>query len=156
MINNSIENLKGLKIRYACVQDSDLTKSQAFLLCLFADIDLSVNIPSNTKIARFMGTGKSAISKNIAQLINKGYIVKYDTLSDEEAFDFISGGTTHKNGCALCGYLKCTLDEHHYPIRAKDGGIKTIPICPNCHRLFHEKTDYNRKITLTDKAKRLL
>lgn len=155
-ITVSIEDLDGLNIRYSCMRNKELTTSQAFLLCLFADIDTAKNIPSNSKIANFMGTSKQAVSRNISILARKGFIEKEDGLSDKKAFESMSKGTLYKNGCILCGYSKCTLDEHHYPIRAKDGGHKTISLCPNCHRLFHEKTDYNRRITLTNKAKEIL
>jgi len=151
-----MKNLKGLNVRYSCIQNKELTTSQSFLLCLFADIDLSENIPSNKKIAEFMGSTKSAISRNISILIRKGYIRKFEYSTDIEIFQSISKGTLFKTGCVLCGYNKCTLDEHHYPIRAKNGGEDTVSLCPNCHRLFHEKADHNRTIRLMKKAKDIL
>lgn len=152
----SLEEIKGINVRYSCIKHIALTTSESLLLCLFADIDLSANIPSNTRIAKFMGTNKQSISRSISKLISKGFIEKYENITDKEAFESISKGTLSSYGCRLCGYSKCTLDEHHYPIRAKDGGTNTIPLCPNCHRLFHEKTDYNRKIKLTKKAEKIL
>ncbi len=39
--------------------------------------------------------------------------------------------------CEWCGIFTTVLHKHHYPISRKDGGTKTVKICPNCHNEFH-------------------
>lgn len=44
--------------------------------------------------------------------------------------------------CVMCGWDKTTLDIHHI-LPKKEGGTddnsNLIPLCPNCHRMAHEK-----------------
>jgi hypothetical protein len=61
-----------------------------------------------------------------------------------------------KTGCLFCGYNKCYLDKHHYPIRAKNNGYKTINLCPNCHREFHFLADLTYIISLEYNAIQIL
>ena len=46
------------------------------------------------------------------------------------------------NTCDWCKGDVVVLEEHHYPIQAKDGGTETVSICPNCHATFHHTTAY--------------
>lgn len=44
--------------------------------------------------------------------------------------------------CSMCGWNKTTLDIHHIIPKAKGGSnehTNLIALCPNCHRLAHEK-----------------
>lgn len=46
---------------------------------------------------------------------------------------------SHKgNKCEWCGNNSYVLQEHHFPISAKNGGDKVVKICPNCHYTFHK------------------
>lgn len=51
-----------------------------------------------------------------------------------------------KINCAICGWDKTRCDLHHIIEREK-GGKDTldnlIVVCPNCHRLIHEKNEYS-------------
>lgn len=46
------------------------------------------------------------------------------------------------NGCQLCGWDKARCDVHHI-IKKSDGGLHTLSnarvLCPNCHRIEHER-----------------
>ena len=150
-MNNKLKfnEIKGVNVRYYLIKDKSITLSESVFLSLLLDIDLSNGIPSNIKISNIIGIKKSAVSRMINNLIKIGYLKKDNNKTDKQAFEYLSAGTTHIDGCLFCGYKKTTLDEHHYPIRAKDGGANTISICPNCHRLFHELTDYNRNIRVS-------
>lgn len=80
------------------------------------------------------------IHRKLRILQSHNYITlepKYQT--DEEVFNYLNLKNS-STGCLFCGYNKYTLDRHHYPIRAKDGGTETITLCPNCHRAFHYLT----------------
>lgn len=56
--------------------------------------------------------------------------------------------TFYGNKCEMCGWDKTMCDVHHRSEKSK-GGVHTlsngIVLCPNCHRLEHEKTQ-KRKI----------
>lgn len=151
-----MSEIKGINIMYSLLRRKDISTGEVFLLCLLNDIGINHHIPNNSFLAKTLGTSKQNISRQISKLIKKDYLYNKSKYSDKEVFEILSKGTTYKNGCKLCGYTKSTLDEHHYPIRAKDGGIKTIPICPNCHREFHELADHNRNLLFTDKATRII
>lgn len=46
---------------------------------------------------------------------------------------------SHKGSkCDWCGQECYVLQEHHYPISAKNGGKEIVKICPNCHYTFHK------------------
>jgi len=38
------------------------------------------------------------------------------------------------NECRWCHRVVKKLDEHHYPIPEKYGGVDTVCVCPECHR----------------------
>lgn len=40
--------------------------------------------------------------------------------------------------CEWCKKECYVLQEHHYPIPARDGGKEVVKICPNCHYTFHK------------------
>ena len=61
--------------------------------------------------------------------------------TDCEVFEMLNIKNS-KKGCLFCGYDKCYLDKHHYPIRKKYCGTDTINLCANCHREFHYFADY--------------
>jgi hypothetical protein len=76
----------------------------------------------------------------LKELIDMGLARKI-LITDKEAFDLLCRNSAD-TGCLFCGWNNAALDSHHYPVRAKDGGIETIDICPNCHREFHCLVDY--------------
>ena len=40
--------------------------------------------------------------------------------------------------CEWCKKECYILQEHHFPISAKNGGKEIVNICPNCHYTFHK------------------
>jgi hypothetical protein len=44
--------------------------------------------------------------------------------------------------CEWCCSETFVLHSHHYPVRRKDKGDKTVKICANCHSEFHYLTDH--------------
>lgn len=117
---------------------------------------------SLSEITKKVTFSKAKILRTLTDLEKDGYIKTSKKISDYEAFNILKNGKElHKKGCLFCGYNKCFLDEHHYPIRAKDNGSETISICSNCHREFHYITDYSKNyiplmenILSSDKADR--
>jgi len=144
--------ITGINVRYVFLKNKNITTLQSFILSLFLDIDIRRGIPSNKTLSNILGTSKNSISNNISKLKRLGLLIESTKYSDIEAFNKLKN-KDYISGCIFCGISHITLDEHHYPIRAKDGGVNTITICPNCHRHFHELTDYNRVFTLSDEVK---
>lgn len=147
--------INSIKVSYALIKNKEITTNEAFLISLLFQIDFDKYIPNNRELSNIIGVSKQAISKMISSLIYKGFLTSNSNYSDQEVFKRMKNGV-HINGCVFCGYSKSTLDEHHYPVRAKDGGTKTIPICPNCHREFHELADHNRYLFISEKTKRII
>lgn len=140
-----LSETKGINVRFELIRDKNISNKQAALLSLLMDIDISDGLPSNSELSAYFRETKSSISRSINDLIRKGYLKRHETYTDIEAFELLNSSNS-VNGCLFCGFNRCTLDKHHYPIRAKDGGLDTINLCPNCHRMFHEFTDYNRRV----------
>lgn len=106
------------------------------------------DILSLSDICKKVSFSKSKVIKTISCIEKKGYITIQEKISDLTAYSMLKDTNIHKTGCLFCGYNKSFLDEHHYPIRAKDGGTNTISICSNCHREFHYITDYSKKYVI--------
>jgi DNA-binding transcriptional ArsR family regulator len=81
---------------------------------------------------------KSVVSGRLSKLYKLGLVDK-KLYSDAEAYEKLYSGCEY--GCVFCGTTNSVLDNHHYPIRAKDKGTETIALCVACHRLFHLMTD---------------
>lgn len=88
-------------------------------------------------------SNKKTIYKKIEKF-KKLNILHIEKMNDTEVYNLLNKKNS-KKGCLFCGYDKCSLDNHHYPIRTKDGGKDTIKLCPNCHRRFHDLADYSKR-----------
>ena len=141
-----------ISVRCDLIRNKGITNSEAILLSLFLDVDIRYGLPSNTEISSITGFTKESISRSISNLIRKGYLIRVKKYSDNDAFKTLNKKSSDV-GCLFCGFSEVTLDNHHYPIRAKDGGEDTIRLCPNCHRKFHELTDYNRECIINLEVK---
>lgn len=66
-------------------------------------------------------------------------IIETDKQEIEEVLrsKHLDGYGIGNNICDWCGIKTIVLHEHHFPIPKKDGGEKTVGICPNCHYEFH-------------------
>lgn len=51
----------------------------------------------------------------------------------------------HEPKCAICGESRIVEVHHIDHNRENDSPINLIPLCPNCHRLYHNK-DYRESI----------
>lgn len=147
-MSQSIHNITGINVRYVLIRDKRISTNQAFLLSLLLDLNIQDGLPSNKLLAKSLGTTVSAISNMINKLKKGGFILGSESMSDHDAFIYLNKRNS-VTGCLFCGVNYISLDEHHYPIRAKDGGTHTISLCPNCHRHFHELVDYKRNIVLS-------
>lgn len=84
---------------------------------------------------------KESIHRKLNNLQRYNYLkIENQCKTDAEVYEYLNKQNS-STGCLFCGYNEYILDQHHYPIRAKDGGTETITLCPNCHRAFHCLTD---------------
>lgn len=77
------------------------------------------------------------------KLVKLGYIKIEEKTPEELKNETIK--LSHKGAkCEWCKKPCYIIEEHHFPISAKDGGDKVVRICPNCHYTFHklEKEKY--------------
>ena len=94
-----------------------------------------------SNMAETLGLSKGAVSNIVNSLISRGYFSRF-RLSDQDALSEITKhGGPYKLGCYACGFSRY-LHNHHYPVRQKDGGSQTIPLCPGCHSEFHQYADH--------------
>lgn len=125
------------------MRDPNLNQSQKFILAEIEQLATLERgcVASNLHFANLIGITKENVSKNINDLVKKGYIVKENYIPDKEVYKKLNKKNS-ETGCLFCGYNGVAIDKHHYPIRAKDGGAKTIDLCANCHREFHNLADH--------------
>lgn len=97
---------------------------------------------------KYMSTKLKLSIASTINILNKleliGIIYKEEKIRDIDAYNQLNLVNSPK-GCLFCGLNDLLLDNHHFPIRKRGGGTKTIKLCPNCHRRFHTLTDYNQK-----------
>ena len=84
----------------------------------------------------FYNYSSQQISRIKKKLIKLGYINK-KVYSIEELKEKTIQLSHKGKKCEWCGKECYILQQHHYPIPARDGGTKTVSICPNCHYTFH-------------------
>lgn len=101
-------------------------------------------------ISDTLGYSIGAISGMVNRLIASEYLTRQQ-YSDNEALMAIqqSGGGPHNHGCIACSNTR-NIHQHHYPVRAKDGGVQTIPLCANCHSDFHGLADHGTLKTIIE------
>ena len=141
-------NIDGINVRYELIRNNKITGIEACILSLFLDIDISEGIPSNKDLSILLNIAKPQISKTISRLKEKGFLIEKNIPTDKEIFNVLNK-VNSDNGCTFCGYTGIAIDDHHYPIRRKDGGKKTISLCANCHREFHYLSDHSRDFLLS-------
>jgi len=94
-----------------------------------------------SNMSETLGLSKGAVSNIVNSLISRGYFSRL-RLSDQDALSkIIKRGRPYNSGCYACGFSRY-LHNHHYPVRQKDGGSQTIPLCPDCHSEFHQYADH--------------
>jgi hypothetical protein len=63
--------------------------------------------------------------------------INFQELTQEQIKE-ISLNLEKNKTCEWCNELTSTIEEHHYPIPKRNGGIEVVKICPNCHSNFHK------------------
>lgn len=88
----------------------------------------------------------------IGSLISDG-ILKYEPISAEEAkliiykkrlIPYQFPNDFHSSNCQWCGTNTTAIERHHFPLTKREGGKKTVRLCPTCHREFHKLSEKNR------------
>ena len=124
--------LKDLYFTEEILHDSNLTNSEKIFMATYL-----MNNKDMAETERDMFDYKKAnLSKIKKNLEKKGYIKKCNYTVEELKDKTIEIAHTG-NKCEWCGKESYVLQEHHYPIPARNGGTKVVHICPNCHYTFH-------------------
>lgn len=87
----------------------------------------------------------SALRKKIKQLVKDGWLETF-SINEEYVVSLLKSKPSQNfdyfdEVCEWCGSSTFKTQEHHYPVRAKDGGTETVSICANCHFEFHQIAD---------------
>lgn len=83
----------------------------------------------------------ASIRITLKRLSRLGFI-RLTKVDDEQTARFLRlFPIKNRYSCCRCG-VESDLHRHHYPVRNKDRGKHTIPLCSKCHRLFHEVADF--------------
>lgn len=99
---------------------------------------------------------KKSFMRKIKEIIKKTKAFNFCNLTDEDAVKILRLNKNNFNfrfdsNCGWCEVQCYVLEDHHYPIRKKDGGQKIVKICSNCHKNFHALTDYKIFIEVLNK-----
>lgn len=108
--------------------------------------------PSKAELAHKQQVCGRTIDRWLSSLENSGFmkIYHYDS---EKVIEFLKSKIPQKihaeiysfsEICSWCQGRSFKLHNHHYPISKKDGGLKTVRICANCHQEFHFLVDENK------------
>jgi len=83
----------------------------------------------------------TAVYTSLKRLTEIGLLME-STISDLESVGHCKSKTPSSLSlgslqCEWCKSKTVTLQNHHYPVRQRDGGIDTVSICASCHSEFH-------------------
>ncbi len=131
--------------------DDDTIEDGAKTLFAQIDIDFRNSKPQDTvnQLAEKRGVTTRTIRRWRKQLFEKGYLNRF-SFSEIEVVEFLKSKIPNKlppipfyifHSCEWCRSDCLALQEHHYPVRKKDGGNAIVRICPNCHQEFHTLCD---------------
>lgn len=107
---------------------------------------------SNCDFSKILGKTITSINRYLKQLNKCGYIETTFPKPIEIEYklkkkNLNSFGIGDKK-CSWCQIKTYILTEHHYPVLKKEGGNKTVSICPTCHDEYHYLMYYDRIIKL--------
>ena len=131
-INRLIDEVFPIKIYENDYYPCKLSMSEKFYLAIF-DKCRSIDV---TDIIMAETISKSTLARIKHKLQKECLIPKYEFTS-ESAKQFTIKNSHIGKTCEWCGKECYVLHKHHYPIKASDGGTKTVLICPNCHATYH-------------------
>ncbi len=124
---------KGIWIPAEILHDEKLNITEKIYLSI---LKMDLDIKTNNEMAKFIGISNSRLSEIKKMLVIKGYLA-YKELTPEQKLEAMLSYKNTGKICEWCGCKTIALQEHHYPIQKKDGGIEIVKICPNCHYEFH-------------------
>lgn len=144
--------LEDLSINQAFCIKYELDIKDGLLVGALNAINNDLTVDECLKLVPGISNKRDTLQRRLKSLKEKGVLRSF-SMSDQEAYIFLKKGDFESSACHFCGFSGCSLHQHHYPIRNKDGGKETIPLCPNCHSLFHDLVDHNIKYSLSEKYK---
>ena len=145
--------LEDLSINQVFCIKYDLDIKDGFLVGALNDVNDFLSVDECLELVPGISNKRDTLQRRLKSLKEKGVLRSF-SMSDQEAYLFLKKGDFKNSGCHFCGFSDCPLHQHHYPVRNKDGGSETIPLCPNCHSLFHNLVDHNIKYSLSEISKK--
>ena len=89
--------------------------------------------------------GQDAFKSALVRLEEVGFVKRtQDKWTPEEIKQFTISKKKADEKCEWCGSMVHTLQKHHFPVSAKDGGKDIVEICGSCHADFHHLEIYNQ------------
>jgi hypothetical protein len=109
--------------------------------CIIDIVSKFGSVATVSNMSETLGLSKGAVSNIVNSLISRGYLSRF-LFSDQASLNqIIKHGGPYNSGCYACGFNRY-IHRHHYPVRQKDGGTQTIPLCQDCHSEFHQYADH--------------
>jgi len=99
---------------------------------------------SYNNLGRMLSVSSKTSRNTVQSLIKKGDFVEIK-MTDVEAATFLTNNIASSDAMEPCEWCKTetlAIEQHHYPIRKRDGGNDLVSICASCHRTFHLLTDF--------------
>ncbi|NLI61192.1 MAG: hypothetical protein GX375_07170 [Clostridiales bacterium] len=87
-------------------------------------------------IKRFTNASERSIKRHIKWLRDNGYLESRKFKPEEIKELVLNAEKCYK--CEWCKKDTFMIHEHHYPIPKRQGGDKTVKLCPNCHSAYHK------------------
>jgi hypothetical protein len=91
-----------------------------------------------------LGSVSESTARNKFAILRKdGWVSEISQLTPEQASGIVISAFRKRpydlTGmmCSWCHRWTPAAHHHHYPVSKKDGGDKTVRICPTCHSSFH-------------------
>ena len=125
-------DFKGVWIPKEIWLDTRLRVKEKFYLALYLENNRCIPI-ADLRIRPIVSSAKT-LSEIKVHLALLGLIKTY---SPQEAKDNVLAFKGLGQKCEWCGIYTISIQNHHFPIPKKDGGAKTVKICPNCHSEYH-------------------
>lgn len=114
------------------LRNKTLTTNEKIYIATYYGFKKDINKTDN-----YMNLNKIQLWKIKKKLFELGFLKAKE--KDIETLKKQTILKSHKGEkCEWCGEKCYILQEHHFPISAKDGGKEIVKICPNCHYTFHK------------------
>lgn len=124
-------------VRYANISDKAKLIYCELLYLSNENKEVSIDIE---RLSKLYNVSIHTMNIILKELKKNGYIDRlqnsYKSIKEMVKTNNSNKGVGNKI-CEWCGIKTFVLCEHHFPIPKRDGGNKTVNICPNCHNNFH-------------------